>query len=53
MLLAARGSRDMDNGEEKITDGALVAALRAKATRVHLLSLLTAAIITAATLFAR
>jgi len=53
VLLAARGSRDMDNGEEKITDGKLVSALRAKATRVHVLSLLVAAIITAATIFVR
>ena len=43
----------MDNGEEKITDNNLLAALRAKANRVHLLSLLLAAITTAATLFAR
>lgn len=52
-MLASRGSRDMDGGEEKITDGKLVAALRAKATRIHFVSLLLAAIITAATLFVR
>ncbi|HEV2912202.1 MAG TPA: hypothetical protein VGX92_02700 [Pyrinomonadaceae bacterium] len=48
--MAARGSRDMDNGEEKIADGQLVSALRAKATRVHVLSLITAALLTAATI---
>jgi hypothetical protein len=43
----------MDDGEEKITDDGLASALRAKATRVHLLSLLLAAILTAVTIFAR
>ena len=53
MLLAARGARDMDDGGvEKITDGKLVSALRAKATRVHVLSLITSVLITAATLLA-
>jgi hypothetical protein len=40
----------MDDGEEKITDGGLVAALRSKARRVHVLSLLLAAVLTAVTL---
>jgi hypothetical protein len=42
----------MDDGVEKITDGKLVSALRARATRVHVLSLITSAVITAATLVA-
>jgi hypothetical protein len=52
VLLASRGARDMDNGVEKIADDNLISALRAKATRVHVLSLLTATVITAATVLA-
>lgn len=47
-MLAARGTRDMDHGVEKIIDGNLASALRAKATRVHVLSLVMAAVMSAA-----
>ncbi len=43
--MAARGTRNMDGGEEKIADESLIAQLRATAKRVHLRALLTALII--------
>ena len=41
--MAARGTRNMDTGEEKVDDEELVAALRRKARKIHLRSLITAA----------
>lgn len=46
IALAARGVCNMDTGEETITDGALAARLRDKATAVHRRALLVAAAIT-------
>lgn len=47
MVLAARGSRDMDDGVEPLGDDALASALKRKALRIHLLSLSGAAGLTA------
>ena len=46
IALAARGARNLDAGEETITDGALAATLRDKAAAVHRRALLVAAAIT-------
>jgi hypothetical protein len=46
IALAARGTRNMDAGEERIEDESLIAALRATARRIHLRALATAVIIT-------
>ena len=51
-MLAARGARDMDRGEERIADASLAAGLRQRAGKVHVESLLTAAILTALWLLA-
>jgi hypothetical protein len=48
--MAARGTRNMDAGEEKIEDENLIARLRDKARRIHLRALVTAAVITLLTL---
>ena len=44
--MAARGTRNMDAGEEKIEDENLIKQLREKARRIHLRALITAAAIT-------
>lgn len=44
--MAARGTRNMDAGEEKIEDERLIARLREKAKGVHRRALLTAVVIT-------
>ncbi len=36
MVLAARGARNLDGGEETIADRGLIAALRRRARMVHL-----------------
>jgi hypothetical protein len=50
IALAARGTRNMDAGEEKIDDEGLNALLRDKARRINRRALATAALITAVTL---
>ena len=50
IALAARGTRNMDAGEEKIDDEELCALLRDKARRINRRALVTAAVITAVTL---
>lgn len=50
IALAARGTRNMDAGEEKIDDEDLNARLRDKARRISRRALVTAAVITAVTL---
>ena len=50
MVLAARGSRNLDRGEEEIQDPALVRELRHRALSVHLKSLLAAVLATAVVL---
>jgi hypothetical protein len=47
-VLAARGARNLDAGEEKIEDEASTAALRKNAGRIYLRSVTVAAIIVAA-----
>lgn len=44
--MAARGTRNLDTGEEQIEDAKLVAQLKARARSIHLRSLITALIIT-------
>ena len=46
MILAARGSRNLDTGEEKIQDPAMTMVLRRQARRVHVNSLLAGALLT-------
>jgi hypothetical protein len=46
IALAARGTRNMDAGEERIEDESLIETLRAKSRRIHLRALATAIIIT-------
>ena len=46
MKFAARGTRDLDGGEEAVADAAVAAALRAQAARVHLKSVLAALVLT-------
>jgi hypothetical protein len=46
IALAARGTRNMDAGEERIEDESLIAELRAGARRIHRRALTTAVIIT-------
>jgi hypothetical protein len=50
IALAARGTRNMDAGEEKIDDEDLNARLRDKARGINRRALITAAVITAVTL---
>lgn len=45
-MLAARGSRNLDTGEEEIEDHAVTIQLRRQARRVHIESILTAALLT-------
>jgi len=47
VVLAARGARNLDQGEEKISDSATVTELRRQARRVHIQASLTAAALTA------
>lgn len=47
MILAARGARNLDRGEEAIRDPESEAALRRRAGRVHLEAVLLAAMLTA------
>ena len=44
--MAARGTRNLDKGEEKIEDESLVERLRAKARSINRRALVTALIIT-------
>jgi hypothetical protein len=46
VFLAARGTREIDGGEEKIEDEGLVAKLRRRAKGIWLRSLLLAALFT-------
>jgi hypothetical protein len=48
--MAARGTRNMDAGEEKVEDEAVVSRLRDKARRINRRALITAAVITLVTL---
>jgi hypothetical protein len=48
--MAARGTRNMDAGEEKIEDERFVERLRATSRRINRRALITAAIITLLTL---
>jgi len=48
--MAARGTRNMDAGEEKLDDEDLIERLRAKSRRINRRALVTAAIITLVTL---
>lgn len=48
--MAARGTRNMDAGEEKIEDEETVALLRSQARSVHRRALITAAVATLVTL---
>ncbi|HTM10466.1 MAG TPA: hypothetical protein VL754_18925 [Verrucomicrobiae bacterium] len=45
MVLAARGARNLDKGEQKIDDEAAVSVVRKNAGRIHLWSMVAAAII--------
>jgi hypothetical protein len=44
--MAARGTRNMDTGEEKVEDEAEVKQLRATARKIHRRALITAIIVT-------
>jgi hypothetical protein len=48
--LAARGQRDMDTGPEAIADPAVLARVRRQSRKVHLQSIMLAALLTAAAL---
>jgi len=48
--MAARGTRNMDAGEEKLDDEKLIERLRAKSQRINRRALITAAVITLLTL---
>jgi hypothetical protein len=50
IALAARGTRNMDSGEEKIEDASLIESLRAKSRRINRRALTTAAVVTLVTL---
>lgn len=50
MILAARGARNLDGGEEQIQDPALVTELRRRARSVHLKALLAAVLAAAVVL---
>ena len=47
MRLAARGQRDMDGGSEQIQDAEELRRIRRQALRVHLKSVISAAVLTA------
>jgi hypothetical protein len=44
--LAARGTRNLDDGEQRIDDPGLLARLRARGRRIHVESVLLAAALT-------
>jgi hypothetical protein len=44
--MAARGTRNMDAGEESIGDAKVVESLRARARRVHRRALIAATVVT-------
>ena len=46
MRLAARGARNLDQGEEPITDALTAGVIRRQAHRVHIQSLLVALVLT-------
>jgi len=46
VILAARGTRNLDGGEERINDSGVLAELRRKARWIHLKAILTAALLT-------
>ena len=46
MILAARGARNLDGGEERVNDSDLAAELRRQAKRIHVKAVLTAALLT-------
>ena len=46
MVLASRGARNLDGGEEKINDGVLAAELRLIARGIHIHAVLAAAVLT-------
>lgn len=46
IALAARGTCNMDTGEERLDDATLIEQLRTKARRIHLRALITAVVIT-------
>ena len=46
MILAARGARNLDGGEEPVNDSGVLAELRWKAKRIHIKSVLAAASLT-------
>jgi hypothetical protein len=46
VVLAARGARNLDQGEEKIADEASAAALRKKAKRIHFRAVIFALLLT-------
>ncbi|MDQ3918688.1 MAG: hypothetical protein M3348_09435 [Acidobacteriota bacterium] len=48
--MAARGTRNLDTGEEKIEDERMVERLRAASRRINRRALITAAIVTLVTL---
>ncbi|MDQ5838084.1 MAG: hypothetical protein M3379_15010 [Acidobacteriota bacterium] len=48
--MAARGTRNLDAGEEKIEDDKMIERLRATSRRINRRALITAAIITLLTL---
>jgi hypothetical protein len=50
IALAARGTRNMDEGEESIEDEEMVQELRSKSRRINRLALITALAITVVTL---
>jgi hypothetical protein len=50
IALAARGTCNMDAGEERLTDASLITELRTKARSIHRRALVTAAAITLVTL---
>lgn len=51
MALAARGARNLDDGEEAITDAEMKAGLRAQAKRIQIKSLVFGVLATAFTIF--
>ena len=44
--MAARGTRNMDTGEEKMDDEGLIRQLREKSRKIHRRALITAIIVT-------
>ena len=50
MVLAARGARNLDRGEQKISDPETAAQLRRQARKIHIQSIIVAALLTVLTL---